>query len=292
MGDFKLTFLKPGLHTTVQDHGRLGFQHLGVPINGVMDKHSANLASELVGNESSTPLFEITLIGPKIEFSGKGQIAITGANLSPKINGKAVEMYITLNIADGDLLEFGKPIEGCRAYLAVGGALQVQQWLGSASASASDPKTFTPQSLIQSGTSFYVNNNKKFDAKSIPEEQRPKMELPFKVRVIKGPEFDAFPKNAIDHFFKYWFPVSKDANRMGYRLDKTLPDFKPSTEVISSGIVPGTIQITNSGQPIVLMADAQTSGGYMRIANILTEDLNKVAQLKPGDLIGFELVDS
>jgi len=292
MGDFQLTFLKPGLHTTVQDQGRLGFQQLGVPINGVMDKHSARLANELVGNNSEAPLFEITLFGPKIQFSGNGQIAITGADLSAKINGKIAEMYATLNITDGDLLAFGEPIEGCRAYLATGGVLKVQQWLGSASTSASDPKTFTPQSLVESGTSFHVTNNKNISPNTIPMEQRPKMELPLKVKVLKGPEFDSFSKIAIDHFFKYWFPISKDANRMGYRLDKALPDFNPSAEVISSGIVPGTIQITNSGQPIVLMADAQTSGGYMRIANILSEDLDKVAQLKPGDLLGFELVES
>jgi biotin-dependent carboxylase-like uncharacterized protein len=291
MPDFKLTFLKPGLHTTVQDQGRMGFQHLGVPINGVMDKHSASQANELVGNEIKSPLFEITLIGPKIQFAGKGQIAITGTNLSPTLNGKAVEMYSTLNISDGDLLEFGKPIEGCRAYLALKGALKVQQWLGSASASASNPETFTPQSLIKAGAIFHVNDTKKAVNKSTALDQRPTIESTLKVRVVKGPEFNAFNKKTIAHFFKYWFPISKDANRMGYRLDKTLPHFNPETEVISSGIVPGTIQITNSGQPIVLMADAQTSGGYMRIANILSDDLDKVAQLKPGDLLGFELVD-
>jgi len=257
----------------------------------VMDKCSAQLANQLVGNDDTAPLFEITLIGPKVQFSGKGQIAITGANLSPKINGEATEMYMTTNIADGDLLEFGEPIEGCRAYLAIRGELKVQKWLGSASASASDPKTFTPQSLIQNRANFIVSSKKKTTIKSIPPTERPIINQQLKVRVMRGPEFDAFPKKVIYHFFKYWFSISRDANRMGYRLDKTLPDFKPGFEVISSGIVPGTIQITNSGQPIVLMADAQTSGGYMRIGNILSEDLDKVAQLKPGDLLGFELVE-
>jgi antagonist of KipI len=289
MDAFKLTFLKPGLHPTVQAQGRLGFQYLGVPINGVMDKHSANLANDLVDNESDAPLFEITLIGPRIQFSGKGQISITGAALTPQLNGKVIEMYTTLEIVDGDLLEFAQPIEGCRAYLAVGGVLKVQQWLGSAS--ASDPKTFTPQSLIQSGASFIATSKKKTTIKSIPLNERPIINQQLKIRVMKGPEFHEFPKKVINHFFKYWFQISKDANRMGYRLDKTLPGFKSEIEVISSGIVPGTIQITNSGQPIVLMADAQTSGGYMRIANVLTKDLDKVAQLKPGDLIGFELVE-
>lgn len=291
MPDFKLTFEKSGLHTTVQDQGRLGFQHLGVPINGVMDKCSADLANALVGNEITAPLFEITLIGPIVKFSGKGQIAITGANLSPTLNGQVLEMYSTLNIADGDLLEFRQPMQGCRAYLAVAGTMQVQQWLGSASASASDSMTFTPQSLVNKGASFYVKANEKTHTKSIQLDQRPIIDSQLKVRVLKGPEFRDFSKKTIDFFFKYWFPISKDANRMGYRLDKVLPDFNPDIEVISSGIVPGTIQVTNSGQPIVLMADAQTSGGYMRIANILTEDLNKVAQLKPGDLLGFELVE-
>lgn len=291
MSSLKLTFLKAGLHTTVQDQGRLGFQHLGVPINGVMDKCSAKLANELVGNDTSAPLFEITLIGPKVQFTGDGQIAITGADLSPSLNGEVMEMYTTTNIADGDLLEFGEPIEGCRAYLAIRGGLKVQKWLGSASASASDPKTFTPQSWVQNDASFITISKKKAPIKSIKAVKKPNTNTQLKVRVMRGPEFHAFPKKVIDYFFKYWFPISKDANRMGYRLDKSIPNFKTATEVISSGIVPGTIQITNAGQPIVLMADAQTSGGYMRIANILTEDLNKVAQLKHGDLLGFELVD-
>ena len=167
----------------------------------------------------------------------------------------------------------------------------MQKWLGSASASASDPKTFTPQSWVQDGASFITTSKKKATIKSFQAADKPTINTQLKVRVMRGPEFHAFPKKVIDYFFKYWFPISKDANRMGYRLDKSIPDFKTETEVISSGIVPGTIQITNAGQPIVLMADAQTSGGYMRIANILTEDLNKVAQLKHGDLLGFELVD-
>ena len=291
MDDFKMTFLKPGLHTTVQDQGRLGFQHLGVPINGVMDKRAAKLANELVSNEINAPLFEITLIGPKVEFSGKGQIAITGADLSPTLNGKVIDMYSTISISDGDLLEFGHPIHGCRSYLAVGGTLKIQRWLNSASASTTDPKTFTPQSLIEKSAGFHVAIKEKAEIKSIPSSTRPKLPSQLKVRVFRGPEFNSFTKESIDFFFKYWFPISKDANRMGYRLDKILPHFNPDVEVISSGIVPGTIQITNSGQPIVLMADAQTSGGYMRIANILTDDLNKVAQLKPGDLLGFEIAD-
>ena len=112
MSSLKLTFLKAGLHTTVQDRGRLGFQHLGVPINGVMDKGSAKLANELVGNDPNAPLFEITLIGPKVQFTGAGQIAITGADLSPSLNGEVMEMYTPTNIVNGELLEFGEPIEG------------------------------------------------------------------------------------------------------------------------------------------------------------------------------------
>ncbi len=291
MSSFKLTFVRPGLHTTVQDRGRFGFQHLGVPINGVMDKQSASLANQLVGNDKNTPLFEITLIGPKITFKGEGQIALTGADLSPTINGEKAEMYQTLNMTDGDILEFGKPMEGCRTYLAVGGKWKVREWLGSASASASDPKTLTPQGLIKSKAVFSFEDSKQIKTIITAPKDRPKIESPLKVKVLPGPEFKSFSKETISYFFSYWFTISQDANRMGYRLEKVLPGFNPKKEVISSGIVPGTIQITNSGQPIVLMADCQTSGGYFRMANILSDDLDKVAQLKPGDLLGFELVE-
>ena len=293
MSKLKLYFEKAGLQTTVQDQGRYGHQHLGIPINGAMDQNSALLANELVRNQTSSPVFEITLIGPRVIFKGDGVIAITGADLSPLINEQPSRMNSPMKISDGDTLTFGKPKLGCRAYLAVRGNWEVSEWLGSASASAVDGETLTPGNIVSDGSVFsFENDNLKIrTSKNADMRKSTKIQSPLKVRVMPGPEYSTFDQETLTYFFGYWFPISQEANRMGYRLDKNLKDFKMKQEVISSGIVKGTIQITNDGTPIILMADAQTSGGYPRIANIISPDLDRVAQLKPGDLIGFELVE-
>jgi allophanate hydrolase subunit 2 len=123
-----------------------------------------------------------------------------------------------------------------------------------------------------------------------PRKLRPEYPTRLRVRVLPGPEFEAFSPYAIGYFFSRGYRLTADSNRMGYRLDATIIDFRPAREVISSGIIPGTIQVTNSGQPIILMADAQTTGGYFRLANVISADMDRLAQLKPGDEVWFSLV--
>lgn len=286
----KLHFQKAGLETTVQDQGRIGYQSFGVPVSGAMDKKAAQLANELVGNASQNPVLEITLLGPTIEFQGDCQIAITGANLSPKINQRVIPLYTTINVESGDVLKFGGIQNGCRAYLAVGGTWAIPQWLDSFSALPYSGKRATPQSLIEKGTTLEINPARSIAIKNIAEEERPKYEQQLRIRVLPGPEFEEFSPYTIAYFFSRGYQLTNESNRMGYRLDGTIIDFKPKREVISSGIIPGTIQITSAGQPVILMADAQTVGGYYRMANVVSEDLNKLAQLKPGDEIWFSLV--
>lgn len=281
----KLHFLKAGLQTTVQDLGRFGQQHLGIPLNGVMDKRAAQLANELVGNTPDSPVLEITLLGPQIQFEGNCYIAITGANLNPSVSNKVVPLYQTFSVADEDILNFGKCVNGCRAYLAIGGSWQLPQWLGSYSASAI--KDFTPASHMQQGSRIVIWEHSKVPEKIIPEPQRKAYEDDMDIEVIPGPEFEKIPRNVIAQFFGQSYTISPDSNRMGYRLREKIGNYKAITEVISSGIVPGTIQITNEGQPIILLADAQTTGGYPRIANVTFRDLDKLAQNKPGDAIRF-----
>ena len=283
-------FLKAGLQTLIQDRGRIGYQSYGVPVSGVMDKKTAALANELVDNSSDTPVLEITLLGPTIKIEGDCQIAITGADLSPKVNKQPIQLYQTINIKDRDTLTFGGAKNGCRAYLAIRGKWQIKKWLDSYSALPYSGDTATPDSLIQKGTNLQIETISAIPIKSIPKENQSNFSKKVRIRVLPGPEFEEFSNYTIAYFFSRGYQLTNDSNRMGYRLDATLIDFKPKREVISSGIMPGTIQITSAGQPVILMMDAQTVGGYYRIANVVSADLDKLAQLKPGEEVWFSLV--
>lgn len=287
----RLHFIKTGLQTTIQDQGRMGHQDIGIPVNGAMDKASARAANRLVGNDENAPVLEITLLGPTIQIEGTGQIALTGADLSAKINGEPADMYETLDVEDGDIISFGRPVTGCRAYLAVRGVWQIDSWLGSFSASATKAAELTPQSVIQKEQVLAVEYEELVPPFSIPLEEQPDLSKLNIIRVLPGPEFSLISNLTIGDFFSRDFKISNDSNRMGYKLEGRLAHFESALEVISSGITPGTIQVTNAGQPIILMADAQTSGGYTRLANVITEDLDKLAQMKPGDVVRFRLVD-
>lgn len=283
-------FTRSGLHTTIQDLGRLGYQDIGIPVNGAMDKTAAKAANWLVGNNENNGVLEITMIGPAIQVEGIGQIAITGANLSPMINGVAAPMYQTIIIESGDEISFGRPVSGCRAYLAIAGSWSVKPWLGSVSASASKAAELTPHSVVGKGSVLEVRCDDLIPERSIPESERPDLSQLKDIHILPGPEFSLISNTCIGDFFSRDFIISNDSNRMGYKLDGRLKAFSNAQEVISSGIIPGTIQITNDGQPIILLADAQTSGGYTRLANVVTQDLDKLAQMKPGDAVRFRLV--
>ncbi|MFT6359063.1 MAG: antagonist of KipI [Saprospiraceae bacterium] len=281
---------KAGLLTTVQDGGRIGFQAFGVPVAGVMDSVSAKIANELVGNLSDAPILEITLFGPALKIEGAAIIALSGADLTARINGNRLPLYESILLKDGDIISFGKPKNGCRAYLAIAGDWQVEKWLNSASAASQNVETLTPDSILKKGSQLKIQPNLSFSKKIYPRELGPKFPDLIRVRVMPGPEFSLFSKTIIDHFFGKIHHISSQYNRMGIRLVEKLLDFQPTQELISSGLVIGTIQVTNSGQPIILMRDAQTTGGYWRIGNVISEDLNKLAQVTAGDGIWLSLV--
>ena len=286
----KVKCLKTGLYTSIQDEGRIGVQDQGIPISGALDKSSMRIANQLVGNLPNSPVLEMTLFGPKLKFEGQGQIAITGANMKATLNGKRVENYMTLNIKSGDLLEFHNTDFGCRTYMSIGGQWQVQNWSNSFSALPSLMEEPGLPARLVDDYSFTVAINQMHELISYPERNRPLFSECYVIRVVTGPEFDQFEIEVIQDFFDRIFVIHGDSNRMGYRLKDNLQDYVPSGEEISSGIVVGTVQISNAGKPIILMADAQTTGGYPRIANVVSDDLEIVAQLKPGDELKFMLV--
>lgn len=284
-----LHFSNPGIYTSIQDNGRPRLQSYGVPIGGYIDHLAANMANWIVGNPFDSPVLEITLSGPKINISSNCQIAITGADMNPKINGNPIAMYETVNAAAESELSFGKLVNGCRSYLAVNGDWELDKWLDSYSATVFENREFELINRIKKGKVLRIRPGSKVSAKSVPLDFRPKIVHNPVVRVLPGPEYPLFDNKAVNDFMNLEHFISTDSNRMGYRLNSRIHPI-PEDEIISSGIIPGTIQITHSGQPIVLLADAQTTGGYPRIANIISVDLHKMGQLKPSDSIRFKKV--
>lgn len=282
--------IKPGLLTLVQDAGRKGYQAWGVPVGGAMDRFSAELANRLVGNPPNAPVLEITLMGPKIEVEGACQIALTGAQLSAQLNGRPVSLNETIQVPSGSSLQFGRCVSGCRAYLAVGGSWQIPSWLGSTSAAHPDGKGITLQSVIHSGQTLLIDSSPKVSHRKARSEQLPTYETPSLIRVLPGPEYSSIIPIHIGYFFSQPYRISPDSNRMGYRLLGTPLPLEEVAPVLSSGVMPGTVQITREGVPILLMADAQTTGGYHRFLQVIQPDVDGLGQAKPGDSLRFALI--
>lgn len=277
----RLIFEKPGLYTSVQGTGRSGQQEFGVPVGGALDREAARTANRLVGNPEDAPVLEITLIGPEIRIAGSGQIALTGADLSAQLNGKTLPRYQTVEVEDGAVITFGKPESGSRPYFAFGGEYWLDQAMDIDMVGA-----FIPGKRIVKGAVLSIHPN---DHQELLHASPPDFPSEITVKVMPGPEMGLFSETTLNHFFGTAHRLSPDCNRMGCRLETQLLDYHTPLELISSGVVPGTVQITASGQPIVLLADAQTTGGYPRMVNLLSSELDRVAQLKPGDQIRFQL---
>lgn len=275
------------MQTTIQDLGRIGWQEYGVPESGAMDKKSLRLANFLVSNPEDNPCIEITIIGPEIHFNQPAVIAVTGADLSAKVNGELIPLNEPVPLKEDDILTFGRCKSGCRAYLAVHGTWQVPPWLESRSTVPYAGAHAGLPPILNKGDQIQIHYDrlpdKEFEIQVLPVHRN-------RFRVIPGPEFDHFSPESQNALIQTEYHISGESNRMGYRLEEKLPGALPQNELISSGTVPGTIQVTKSGQIILLMADAQTTGGYPRLGVVVSEDLDSLGQKKPGDPIGFEYV--
>ena len=288
-----MTFLNGGFLTTVQDAGRIGFQQYGVPVSGVMDPRSFALSNILVGNEPDEAALEITMMGPAILFDEANIIAVTGGNLSPVLNGETMPMYRAIPVKAGDKLSFGLQVSGCRAYLAVAGGLDIPPVMGSRS-------TYL-KAKIGGVEGRKINRDDKIAFRA-PKTDLPNLALGRTVaaedfsatqktlRVILGPQDDAFTPEGIDTFLNTAYSVTNQFDRMGCRLEgKTIAHIKDGN-IISDGISMGAVQVPSEGKPIIMLADRQTTGGYTKIANVITADFPLIAQCKFGDTIRFKAV--
>jgi len=282
--------VKPGFFTTVQDLGRHGFLRFGVPISGAMDKYAFTCANALVGNQADSACLEVTLIGPELEALDDAQIVITGADFSVTVNQNSVPLWQTLSVKKGDKIAFvGSARNGCRAYLAVEGGIDVPVILGSRSTYVRGGFGGIEGRALKSGDLIHVlKPHSPLETKLVtPSDLIPSYEKDFTVNAVMGPQEDVFKAEGIETFFSSTYTVTPESDRMGYRLDGAVIKRKVMSELVTDALIPGAVQVLGSGKPIVLMADAQTSGGYPKIATITTAGVSRLAQARPGDRVRF-----
>lgn len=285
--------VKPGLFTSVQDLGRFGFQRFGVSVSGAMDKYAFACANVLVGNAVGDACLEVTLFGPELEVLNPVQVAVAGADFSVLVNGEVVSMWQTFDVKKGEIIAFGGSARsGCRAYLAVRGRIDVPIVLGSRSTNVRGGfGGFEGRSLRAGDIIRAFKVQKPIEARRcLPASLVPTYESEFVVDVVLGPQDDMFTVEGIDAFLSQVYILTPESDRMGYRLDGAVIKHKGATEIVTDALIPGGVQVPGSKKPIVLMVDAQTTGGYPKIATVTTPDVSKLGQARPGDKVRFRRV--
>ena len=282
-----------GLFTTVQDLGRYGYQRYGVPVAGAVDPFALRVGNVLAGNEEGAAGLEITLAGPRLQFLADAVIAITGGDLAPRLDDEPAATWQAVAVPRGAVLSFGKPRDGQRAYLAIAGGIDLPQVLGSRS-------TYTRSGLgglegrpLRAGDRLAAAGEGQVAqpvGRTLPAEQVPSYGNSHVLRVVMGPQDDAFTETGIQTFLSAEYTATHQADRVGYRYQGPRIQHKGGADIISDGVPFGAVQVTGDGLPIVLLADRGTTGGYTKIAAVISVDLAGVAQAAPGDKTAFREV--
>ncbi|MFD1609374.1 biotin-dependent carboxyltransferase family protein [Oceanobacillus luteolus] len=287
MENATIEVMKPGLSTSIQDLGRTGYQQYGMVVAGAMDMFALQVANILVGNKHGAAAIEAVLMGPEFRFVKDTVIAVCGANLSPTLDDEPIQTWKSYRVQKGQTLKFGKPMDGAYAYIAVSGGITTTKVMGSRSTYAKGGigNYLSKGDLLPTG-----DPNMKRSGRSLHPDLIPNYNAPNKIRVILGPDEDAFTKEGIHTFLTKSYKITTQSDRMGTRLEGPPIEHVDGADIISDAVFPGTIQVPANGQPIVLLADRQPTGGYTRIATVITEDLPRIAQSLPGKEIAFEAV--
>jgi antagonist of KipI len=280
--------IHPGMLTTIQDLGRPGFMKYGTPSSGVADRFSARVANWLVGNPAHAALLEVTLFRLELLALNNLIVAITGGNLSPVVNGNPLPMWEAVAIKKGERILFRSRKQGLRACLAVRGGFFGPVFLGSRSVFVRGLMG-NPQ---QAGDILEVEEPKEesIPLKKLSPEIIPSPSLQDPLRVILGPQEDRFTRGGVETFLSSDYKVTHQSDRMGYRLAGPKVEHLKGADIISEPIARGAIQVPGDGLPIILLWDAQVSGGYTKIANIISADLDRLAQVMPGEALRFKAV--
>jgi antagonist of KipI len=284
--------LEPGLLTTVQDLGREGFGPMGVSPSGAADAVSLRLGNRLVGNPEGAAALEMTLVGGAFRFTQSTAIALTGSDFGASLDGIPVPPWESVEVRPGQLLRLGPTRSGARCYLCVQGGIAVEPFLGSTSThilsglGGVDGRALRRGDVLRIGPAAEPFRKRRADVRAL-ESLSPSKAL----RVTAGPQGDWFSESSRRAFYTSAYRVAEESNRMGLRLEGNPVAADPGREMITEGVSLGAIQVPAAGQPIILFVEQQTTGGYPKIANVVSADLHSLGQLRPRDEIRFERVD-
>ena len=282
----------PGLFTTVQDLGREGFGPIGVSASGAADPISVRIGNRLVGNPKGAAALEMTLVGGAFTFERAAVIAATGADFGPSLDGVAMPMWTSIEIREGETVRFVASSSGARAYLCIRGGIAVEPFLGSASTHVLRGLGGFEGRALRKGDGVEVGaTNSLFRKRSLSAKALERLQPRKVIRVTDGPQSDWFAESARKALCGNTFRMSEQSNRLGIRLEGPPIQLEASREMITEGVSLGAIQVPPSGQPIILFVEQQTTGGYPKIANVISADLHSLGQLRPRDEIRFERIE-
>lgn len=282
----------PGLLTTVQDLGREGFGPLGVSPSGAADPLSLRIGNRLVGNPESAAGLEMTLLGGTFEFPDGGVLALSGSDFGATLDGAPVDLWTSVRVTPGQTLQLGSTRSGARCYLCVQGGISVPSFLGSASTHLLSGLGGLDGRALRKGDVLRVGQaSSPYRRRALSPHARERLRPSKVLRVTAGPQSDWFSKAAQDSFYASTYRVGEESNRMGLRLEGPPIPEACAGEMTSEGVSLGAIQITAGGLPIILFVEQQTTGGYAKIANVISADFHSLGQLRPRDEIRFEQVD-
>ena len=279
-----LNIIRAGLQTTVQDQGRNGLRGQGVSLGGALDAPALYAANLLVGNRGTDAGLEVTLGECTVEFTRDGWMALTGAGCDAYLDKQRIWTGWNYPVRAGQRLVLHRPKRGMRSYLAVSGGIDVPKVLGSRSTDLTGGFGGLDGRRLKDGDVLPLG-----EVRSVPQKSQGIKQLLFNnyIRVLPGPEYQEFSPEEQAFFWRTPWHLSPQSNRMGYRLNGHVLRRSSSREMFAHGLLPGVIQVPHGGQPIVLMADAQTTGGYPRIACVIEADLYHLAQIRLGEPIHF-----
>lgn len=287
-----ITVLNPGLLSTIQDQGRVGYQQFGVSVSGAMDPRRAALANILAGNPQGAGVIEFTFMPPQLQFNTDCIFVLTGGDFGVTLDGVPLPNDMALFARSGQILKGGMAKTGCRGYFAVSGGFNLPAVMGSQSTLSKAKIGGLDGRPLQKGDvlpltaplTAIVHAEKRSHPDPVPSS--PLTHL----RVVLGPQENYFTAAGLTDFLSETFTVTPQSDRMGYRLEGKAVAHKEGGDIISDGIAFGAIQVPSDGKPIMMMADRQTTGGYTKIATVISADFHLLGQLKPGDLVQFSAV--
>ena len=287
----KLQFVTSGLRTTTQDLGRPGHTHMGVPSGGALDRSAMRYANRLVGNALGAPVLEVTLSGPHLRCLEAGRVALIGSGFDLLLNGEPQPALLPTSVNPGDALIIKSSGDGCRAYLSVSGEWRAKRWLGSASALRIGSHELVPGAIWIRGDILETRDRSVEPWPSALLVPQPPSNI---IRVSPGPEHEWLDEHGRAQLLSKRIRVIDPSNRVGLRTNTKikLREDKRRVEMVSSGVQPGTVQLTHGGQAIILMRDGQTIGGYPRVLQCASQSLDQLAHLKVGDELILSLIDS